>query len=143
MITSLQTIVISGAQGLLMLMGSKLLIMMTSTQNIVLFLMFYGLVIFKKKFNLINIKKPWALKIAMFCSEIIMTKSFNLSKAGSLGRWFWFHIFINKAFLVLDHSFLHLGCFSFDTLFQIRHVTSCSSIYAWWCVLATCINTCM
>ena len=38
MMNSLQNIVISGAQGLLMLMGSKFLIKMTRPQNTVLYL---------------------------------------------------------------------------------------------------------
>ena len=72
MITSLQNFVISGPQGLLMLMGSKVLIKMTRPQNIVLFilmfcgpqnivlfiLMFCGLVIFIKIFDPINIRRP-------------------------------------------------------------------------------------
>ena len=59
MMTSLQNIVISGAQGLLMLMGSKFLIKMTRPQNIVLLLlMFCGLVTFTKNFDPINIRGP-------------------------------------------------------------------------------------
>ena len=48
MMNSLQNIVISGAQGLLMLMGSKCLIKMTRPENIVFYLNVCGLVIFIK-----------------------------------------------------------------------------------------------
>ena len=48
----------------------------------------------------------------MFCSEVMMIKIFSpISKAGGLP--FRFHIFINKAFLVLGHSFLIPGVFLF------------------------------
>ena len=78
--TSLQNIVILGAQGLLMLMGSKFLIKMTRQQN--------------KGHDDQNF--------------------YSYLKARYLGRPFWFHLFFNKAFLVLGCSFLHLWCFCLD-----------------------------
>ena len=57
--TSLQNIVILGAQGLLVLMGSKFLMKMTRPQNIKR-TMYCGLVIFIKNFDPINTRRPWA-----------------------------------------------------------------------------------
>ena len=53
MMNSLQNIVISGAQGLLMLMGSKFLMKMTRPQNIKIKTVFLG--IFIKNFNPITL----------------------------------------------------------------------------------------
>ena len=50
------------------------------------------------------------------------SKSLILSKAEGLGRPFWFHIFFNKAFLVLSCSFLHLGCFGLDLSYIIQSI---------------------
>ena len=58
MMTSQQTIVISGAQGLLILMESKFLIKMTRLLIKIKRTMFCGLVIFLKKFDPINIRRP-------------------------------------------------------------------------------------
>ena len=91
--TSLQNIVISGAQGLLMSMGSKFLIKMTRLQNIMMkehcFVAWSSL----SKFWSINIRRPWAPKITC-----LQWGHDDLSKAGGLGRPFWFHICFNKVF---------------------------------------------
>ena len=50
------------------------------------------------------------VEIIMFCSEVIMSKIFKTFKNCP----FQFHIIFNKAFLVLGHSILHLGCFGLD-----------------------------
>ena len=89
-ITSLQNIVILGAQGFLMLMVPKFYIMMTRPQNIKwprpghLY----------QQFCSHQYPEAWAPERTMFRSEII-TKTF---KAGSFGCLFWFHIFFNRAF---------------------------------------------
>ena len=57
MMNSLQNTVISGVQGLLMLMGSKFLINMTRPQNIKIKTVFCGLVTFIKNFDPINIRR--------------------------------------------------------------------------------------
>ena len=66
-ITSVENIIISGAQGLIMLMRSKPFIRITRLQNIVLFiLMLCGLVIFIKNSDPINTRNPWAPEITIF-----------------------------------------------------------------------------
>ena len=110
MMNSLQ-IVISGAQGLLMLMGSKFLIKMTRPQNTVFILMFCGLVIFIKNFDPINIRRPWAPEITMFYSQFIMTKTFKPIKTRRHWPPIWFHIFFSKACLVLGRPFFIPGVF--------------------------------
>ena len=77
-------------------------------------MMLCSLVIFIKNFDPINIRKPWALEIPMFRSEVIITKTYISIK--SRGHWLpiWFHIFFNKIFLVLGHSFFTPGCFGLD-----------------------------
>ena len=113
-------------QGLLMLMGSKFLIKLNRLQNTKI----------KKnsvlcpghlyqKFDPISHQNQEALSTwkTMFCSEAIMTKTFNLSKAGGLSHSFWFHIFFNKSLLILGCTFLHLGCFGLDTRY--------THTYAW------------
>ena len=75
-------------------------------------LKFCGLVIFIKNFDPINIRRPWAPEITMFCSEFIMTKTFNPIKTSLT---IWFHIFFSKAcFSSWPLLFLHLGCFWLD-----------------------------
>ena len=77
MMTSLQIIVISDAQGLLMLMGLKFLTKMTRLQTIkIKSTLFCGFVILIKFFYLIDINRPWE---TLCCSKGIMTKSFNQS----------------------------------------------------------------
>ena len=56
--TTLQNIIIVGAQGLLMLMGSKFLIKMTRLQNIALSLNVLRPGHFYQKFDPINIRRP-------------------------------------------------------------------------------------
>ena len=115
MMTSLPNIVILGAQGLLMLMGSKFLLKITRLQNIVPFiLMFCGLVIFIKNFDPIDTKRPWAPKITTFCSEVILTKTFMPIKSRRPWLPILFHIFFNKAILVLGCSLLIPGVFGLD-----------------------------
>ena len=74
---------------------------------------------FIKNFDPINIKSLWAPEILMSCSECHQNQNFytyQLSKAGGFGCSFWFHIFSNKAFLVLGHFFFMPGVFWFRLL---------------------------
>ena len=110
-----------GSQGLLLLIGLKVLVMMTSLQNLFWLLkaswcwwdqtfwkrwpgskMLNSLVIFIKNFDP---RRPWAPKITIFCSEVIMTRTFKPIKS----RRPWLPILIshlfNKVVLVLGHSF--------------------------------------
>ena len=112
MMNSLQNIVISGAQGLLLLMVSKFLIKMTRPQNTVFILMFCGLVNFIENFDPINIRRSGAPEITMFCSEFIMTKTFKPIKTRR--HWpppFDFISFSARPALVLGHPFFILGVF--------------------------------
>ena len=110
---SLQNIVISGAQGLLMFMGSKFLIKMTRLQNIKTKKQcFAAWSSFIKNFDPINIRRPWALEKTMFCSEFIMTKTFKPIK--TIRHWVDFTSFSARPVLVLGQPFLHLGCFWLD-----------------------------
>ena len=69
--------------------------------------MFYTLLIFIKKFYLINIKD---LEHMMLCSEVIMIKLLNLSKAEGLGSPLQLYIF-SKAFLILACTFFYTRVF--------------------------------
>ena len=93
--TSLQNIVISGAQGLLMLMGSKFFKDDQAAKHLDERTMFCSLVIFIKNFDAVNIRRPWAPEIIMFCSEVMMIK---LLKAGDISRSLWFHFFSTRLF---------------------------------------------
>ena len=85
--------------------------------------MFCGLVIFIKNFDPINVRRPWAPEMTMFCSEFIMTKTFKPIKIQRPWLPVWFHIFFNKACLVLGCSFLHLGCFGQVMILQ-QHIST-------------------
>ena len=83
MMTLLYNIVILAAQGLWMLMRSKYFIKMTRPQNIkITKARVCSWVIFINNFKFNNIRRPWAPKISLFCSELIMIKTF---KPGGLG----------------------------------------------------------
>ena len=112
MMTSLQNI-ISGPWGIEWWLDPKFLIMMTWSKNIILsILVFSDLVIFIKNFDPFNIWRPWASKIAMLCSEVIMIKLLNLSKAKNLGYLFVFTSLSTRNFSTLL-LFLDLECFKF------------------------------
>ena len=66
-----------------------------------------------QKFDPINIGGLEHPKITMFCSEVIMTKTFNLSKAGGLSFPFQFYI---ASFYSTWPLCLHLGSFGLDIL---------------------------
>ena len=120
MMTSLQSNVTTGDQGLLMLMGSKILMMMVKHCS------FYPNVLrpshlFK---NFCTIRRTSAPKIGMFCSKVIMTKTFNLSKAGGLGHSFEFHIFSARPlFIVLGSSAFNWGC------------AGCRLVHSWFSIM--------
>ena len=75
-----------------------------------------GLIIFIKNFNLINIRSPWAPKITMFCSKVIMTKILSYQKQEALAAHYTFTSFSTRSFsMYLAVPFLHLGCFDLDS----------------------------
>ena len=116
--TSLQNIIILGAQGFLMLMGSKCLIKMTRLQNIktkehcfATWSSLSNILILSTSGDLEHLKY-----ITMFCSEVMMVKIFNPIKS----RRPWppisiLHLF-SKAFLVLGHPIFTYGVFLFRLL---------------------------
>ena len=124
MMNSLRNIVISVAQGLLMLLGSKFLIKMTRPQD--KRIVFCGLDIFIKTFDPINIRRPWASEITMFCSKFIMTKTFKSIKTRKHWSPVWFHIFSARPVLVLGWSFFTPGVF---WLVLTLHQIACLIIY--------------
>ena len=73
--TSLQNIVISGAQGLLMLMGSKFLMKITSLQNIEMKEQCF--VAWSTLSKILIPSTSGASKITMFSSEVMMIKIFS------------------------------------------------------------------
>ena len=99
MVISLQNIVISRVQGLLMLMGSKNFYTDDqATKHCSFCIMCCGLVILIKRFDPINIRRPWAPEIAMLYIEVIMSKTFCTYQKQGPWQPIWFYIFFNKAF---------------------------------------------
>ena len=92
MITSLQNIVISGAQGLLMLIESKFFDKDDKTLFCYLNVLQPGHLY--QNFDPINIRRPWGPEITIFCSEFNMTKTLIPIKTRrhSLPLWF-LHLF--------------------------------------------------
>ena len=132
-VTTKHYIVISGAQGLPMLMGSNFLIKMTRFQNTIFIILFCGLVIFIKNYDPINIRKPSAPEITMFCSEFIMTKTFKPIKTRRHWRPIWFHIFFSKACLVLGCPFFTPG----EVFMQTHQIVTLVLIYLLLQLIAT------
>ena len=125
--TSLQNIVILGAQGLLMLMGSKFLIKMKQVTkhwlsgrhhkhwlsgHKTLNVLWPDNLI--KNFDPINIRRPWAPKITMFRSEVMMIKIFNPIKSRRpLPPILISYVSFLTRPIALGHSFFTPGLFWF------------------------------
>ena len=91
--TSLQNIVILGAQGFLMLMIPKFYIMMTRPQNI----KWPRPGHLHQQFCSHQYQEAWAPERTMFCSEIIITKTF---KQAALAAYFDFTSFSTRRFSI-------------------------------------------
>ena len=122
MMNSLQNIVISGAQSLLMLMESKFFDKDDqATKHYDIRTMFCGLVIYFKSFDPINIRRLWAPEVTMFFSVFIMTKTFKPIRTRRHWLPIWFNIFFSKAcfsswlFLFYTWDFLIWFHFFFDS----------------------------
>ena len=62
-----------------------------------------------------NIRRLWTPEITMFCSELIITKTFKPIKTRRYWPPIWIHNFFNKAcFSSWPLFFIHLGCFWLD-----------------------------
>ena len=67
-------------------------------------------------------QEAWSTSKNNVYSEVIMAKTLNLSKVGGLGCPFQFHVFFNKAYLVLGHFLFTPEVFLFGFNFFFRKI---------------------
>ena len=105
--TSVQNVFISGAQGLLMLMGLKFFIRWPGHKTLLFHLnVLWPGHLYQKFHQHQKTPSTWNNNVLQWDHDDQI-----LSKVGGLGQLFWFCIFFNKVFLVLCHSFYTWGIF--------------------------------
>ena len=119
MMTSLENLVISGAQSLPDVDGIKILIKMNWPQITVFYLnVFCALVIFIKNVDPINIWRP---EITIFCRGHQDQNFYTYQKQGD---WppIWFHIYFNKAFYFIEFKLCSMEMCSTCHVFLIMEM---------------------